>query len=279
MNDELLNVSDRGYSMTAKTTEVHTARLIEVFSAIQGEGLNVGTRQIFIRFALCDLRCNFCDSAHTWSVPPTCRVERSPGLRDFEVHSNPVSLNVLLEWIERQNLPGLHDSISLTGGEPLLHAPFLKEFLPQVRHATGLPIYLETGGHRPDQLATILPYLDTVGMDWKLPSVSGESRFSEHAEFLQRCYQASVEVFVKIIISSQTDPTQLESASRLVAAVSPEIPVFLQPVTPLEAPQQFGSIPVLAPSPEQVLTWQALMKRSLKQVRVVPQTHKMLHQL
>jgi organic radical activating enzyme len=265
--------------MTSKATEVITARLIEVFSAIQGEGLNVGTRQIFIRFALCDLRCHFCDSAHTWSIPPTCRVERSPGLRDFELYSNPVPLNVLLEWVERQNFPGLHDSISLTGGEPLLHAPFLAEFLPQVRHATGLPIYLETGGHRPEQLAAILPYLDFVGMDWKLPSVSGESRFSEHTEFLQRCYQAAVEVFVKIIISSQTDSTQLESAARLVAAVSPEIPVFLQPVTPLEPSQQFGGIPVLPPSPEQVLTWQALMKRSLKHVRVVPQTHKMLHQL
>jgi len=76
--------------MTTTTAEYPTARLIEVFSAIQGEGLNVGTRQIFIRFALCDLRCQFCDSAHT-GRPPTCRVERSPGLRDFETHSNPVS--------------------------------------------------------------------------------------------------------------------------------------------------------------------------------------------
>jgi len=70
--------------MTTTTAEYPTARLIEVFSAIQGEGLNVGTRQIFIRFALCDLRCQFCDSAHTWSAPPTCRVERSPGLRDLK---------------------------------------------------------------------------------------------------------------------------------------------------------------------------------------------------
>jgi len=265
--------------MTPKSTALPTARLIEVFSAIQGEGLNVGTRQIFIRFALCDLRCHFCDSAHTWSVPPNCRVERSPGLRDFEIYSNPVLLNVLLEWVERQNLPGWHDSISLTGGEPLLHAPFLVQFLPQVRHSTGLPIYLETGGHRPEQLAMILPYLDSVGMDWKLPSVSGENRSPEHVEFLQRCYQAGVEVFVKAIISSQTDLTELERAAELVAAVSPEIPVFLQPVTPLEPSQQFDGITVLAPSPKQVLTWQALMKRSLKQVRVVPQTHKMIHQL
>lgn len=51
--------------MIAKTTVQPTARLIQVFSAIQGEGLKVGTRQIFIHFAQSDLRCHYCDSAHT----------------------------------------------------------------------------------------------------------------------------------------------------------------------------------------------------------------------
>jgi len=265
--------------MTAQTSELPTARLIEVFSAIQGEGLNVGSRQVFIRFALCDLRCHFCDSSHTWSVPATCRVERSPGGRDFETHPNPVPLNMLLEWVQRQNLPDLHDSISLTGGEPLLHAPFLRQFLPQVRSWTGLPIYLESGGHRPEQLATILPYLDSVGMDLKLPSVSGENCWQEHAEFLRLCYQASVEVFVKLIVSSLTDPTELQRSAELIADVSSEIPVFLQPVTPLEPTAQLAQTPMLPPSSTQVLIWQAAMKQKLKQVRVVPQTHKMIGQL
>ncbi|MBR8834822.1 MAG: 7-carboxy-7-deazaguanine synthase QueE [Stigonema ocellatum SAG 48.90 = DSM 106950] len=265
--------------MTNKTPITPNARLIEVFSAIQGEGLNVGTRQIFIRFALCDLRCHFCDSAHTWDAPANCRREQSPGLRDFEIYSNPVPLATLVEWVERQNQPGLHDSISLTGGEPLLHAQFLMQFLPKVRSITGLPIYLETGGHRPEQLAMILPYLDSVGMDLKLPSTSGESHWQEHAKFLQLCYDAQLEVFVKIVISGNTYASELEQSALLVASVSPEIPVFLQPVTPLEAPVGFTQIPVLAPSPHQVLNWQALMKRFVKRVRVVPQTHKMLNQL
>ncbi|MBD2776613.1 7-carboxy-7-deazaguanine synthase QueE [Iningainema tapete] len=261
--------------MTSKTALTSNARLIEVFSAIQGEGLNVGTRQIFIRFALCDLRCRFCDSAHTWVAPANCQVEKTPGLRDFEIHSNPVPLPILMEWVERQNLPGLHDSISLTGGEPLLHSTFLAQFLPEIRPATDLPVYLETGGHRPEQLAMILPYLDSVGMDLKLPTTSGESRWQEHAQFLQLCYKSVCEVFVKIIISQNTDPTELERAALLVAQVSPSIPIFLQPATPLES----TNTPVLAPAPHQVLTWQALMKRFVKQVRVVPQTHKMLNQL
>ncbi|MGQ4650417.1 radical SAM protein [Lyngbya aestuarii] len=252
-----------------------SARLIEIFSAIQGEGLNVGTRQLFIRFALCDLRCHFCDSANTWSVPKDCRIEQTPGHRDFETHSNPVPASLLLNWVERQNRPGLHDSISLTGGEPLLHAPFLVEFLPQLRQLTLLPIYLESGGHRPQQLARVLPYLDLVGMDIKLPSVSGEDRWLSHAEFLHLCDQASVEVFVKLIIDRNTNPVELQKAAHLVADVNPKIPVFLQPVTPVAA----SKYPVLPPSPEQVLAWQTLMKDTLKQVRVIPQTHKMIGQL
>ena len=250
------------------------ARLIEIFSAIQGEGLNVGTRQIFIRFALCDLRCDFCDSAHTWSIPSTCQIEKTPGCRDFETHSNPVSMSDLLDWVERQNQLGLHDSISLTGGEPLLSAAFLVEFLPEVRSLTALPIYLETGGHRPEQLSLILPYLDSVGMDIKLPSVSGENYWQAHQEFLQLCYHAQVEVFVKIIISDRTNPSELEEAGKLVSSVNPTIPVFLQPVTPIA-----GKELLVAPRPDRVLAWQALMKRFVKQVRVVPQTHKMIGQL
>jgi 7-carboxy-7-deazaguanine synthase len=253
-----------------------TARLVEIFSAIQGEGLNVGTRQLFIRFAMCDLRCHFCDSAHTWDIPNECRVEQTPGRRDFETYPNPVPGIALLQWVDRQNQPGLHDSISLTGGEPLLQAPFLVEFLPQLRQVTRLPLYLETGGHRPQQLKMVLPYLDSVGMDIKLKSVSGEDKWQAHAEFLQLCDNSShVEVFVKLIVDRNTDPTELEQASQLVADVNPKIPVFLQPVTPLEESNRL----VLPPSPEQVLAWQALMKRTLSCVRVVPQTHKAIGQL
>lgn len=269
--------------MNRITRESPNARLIEIFSAIQGEGLNVGTRQIFIRFAICDLRCHFCDSIHTWSAPEVCRIERSPGMRDFETHANPVSLSILLDWVARQNQPNLHDSISLTGGEPLLHAPFLEQFLPQVSDLTGLPIYLESGGHRPQQLKMVLPYLDSVGMDIKLPSVSGETHWQDHAEFLQLCYSSPAEVFVKIIISQQTEPAELEQAADLVATCSPKIPVFLQPVTPLDyvetSPEISLKMPMLAPTPDQVLGWQSLMKRVLKQVRVIPQTHKAIGQI
>jgi 7-carboxy-7-deazaguanine synthase len=262
-----------------------TANLIEIFSAIQGEGLNVGTRQIFVRFGGCDLRCHYCDSQHTWQKQPTCSIEQTPGERDFVTHANPIKLSQLLAWVDRQNQPHLHDSISITGGEPLLHAAFLAEFLPQVKALTQLPIYLETGGHRPAQLQQILPYLDLVGMDIKLPSVSGENHWGKHREFLQLCQDANVDVFVKIIISQTTDPAELRQAARLVSDVSDShserlrqrIVIFLQPMTTLAQPHTNPHL--AAPTPSQVLAWQALMKEYLPQIRVVPQTHKMLGQL
>jgi len=260
--------------MSAST---QTANLIEVFSAIQGEGINVGTRQIFLRFAGCDLRCNFCDSAHTWGVPPACRVERTPGARDFATHPNPVERQTLLAWSERQNQPGLHDSISLTGGEPLLQAAFLREFLPELRDRTRLPVYLETGGHRPQELATVLPWLDAIGLDLKLPSVSGEEHWDAHAACIELCRDKPIALFAKLIVSDTTNPADLERAAALIAAVSPEIPAILQPVTPLTKPLAWG--PVSPPAPAQVLHWQALLKRHLRSVRVVPQTHKAIAQL
>lgn len=261
-------------SLVAPTLPTTTAPLVEIFSAIQGEGLNVGTRQIFIRFGICDLRCRYCDSAHTWHPQPTCRIEQTPGKRDFLTAPNPVEFAQLLAWVNQLNLPNLHDSISLTGGEPLLHSEFLRTSLPHLRQQTSLPIYLETAGHLPERLVTLLPYLDLIGMDIKLPSVSGESHWAAHQAFLQACVSAGVEVFTKLIIADCTDPAELVQAAYLVAAVDPSILLFLQPVTPLNP-----GLGLQAPSPNQVLEWQAMLKPLLSSVRVIPQTHKMLHQL
>ncbi|QEQ00089.1 7-carboxy-7-deazaguanine synthase QueE [Thermosynechococcus sp. CL-1] len=250
-----------------------TLPLVEMFSAIQGEGANVGCRQIFIRLAGCDLRCTYCDSAHTWFVPAHALIEAQAGDRHFQTVPNPVTAAHILEAVQQLNTPPIHDSISLTGGEPLLHAATLAPFLPLLKAHSSLPLYLETGGHHPEALEQILPYLDSVGMDIKLPSVSGECHWSAHEAFLRLCDRAPVEVFCKVIISQTTDPADLDCLSALVASVNPHIPVFLQPVTPVGTGRCTPP-----PTPEQLLRWQAQLKAQLTQVRVVPQTHKYLGQ-
>ncbi|MGB7417201.1 MAG: 7-carboxy-7-deazaguanine synthase QueE [Thermosynechococcaceae cyanobacterium] len=269
----ILNESPSLSTLSASSDIALTTSLVEIFSAIQGEGLNVGTRQIFVRFGGCDLRCRFCDSVHTWHPNESCRIEKTPGLRDFESHPNPVSVEQILKWVQRQDQPKLHDSISLTGGEPLLHSDFLRGLLPKLRSQTHLPIYLETGGHLPQALQTLLPHLDLIGMDLKLPSVSGENHWEAHREFLNHAVEANVEIFCKVILAEHTAPDDLEKVIETVTAINPMIPIYLQPVTPL------SDHSMRSPTPAQVLQWQAELKQKLSTVRVVPQTHKMLDQL
>jgi pyruvate formate lyase activating enzyme len=59
--------------------------------------------------------------------------------------------------------------VTLSGGEPVLQASFLRELLPLLR-AERVHVLLQTAGHYPWRLLeALLPWLDEVWFDWKLP--------------------------------------------------------------------------------------------------------------
>lgn len=246
------------------------AHLVEIFSAIQGEGPIVGLRQIFVRFLGCHIQCAYCDTPATHTKQRHCRVERTPGQRDFEALANPVPVTEILRIVEGLEVfPGLHDSISLTGGEPLQHLRSLKALFPLLRPRFSL--YLETDGILWRALEACVEELDQIGMDMKLPSATGlQPYWEEHRRFLP--VAARREVFVKLVFSRDSTLEELDTALELIAAVDREIPLILQPVTP------YGIVRHV-PTPEQTLTWQSRAKQSLRQVRVIPQTHKMIGQI
>ena len=257
-----------------------SAPLTEVFSSLQGEGPYVGVRQIFLRFYGCHRRCDYCDSPETvtaWQPPghrpAAFQFERTPGHRDFESHPSPASAAELVGLVRRLDNPaGLHHSVALTGGEPLLHAPFLRELLPQLEHQ-GLKTYLETAGDLYHELEQLLPWLDIAAMDIKLPSVTrNEPAWAAHRRFLQRCVENEVEVFAKVIVSADTAPADLDNACELIADTAPSTLLVLQPMTP-------GPRAPAAPRPEQLLDWQARAGARLPHVRVIPQVHKFMGQL
>jgi 7-carboxy-7-deazaguanine synthase len=245
------------------------APLVECFSSIQGEGVLVGLRQVFLRFSGCNLNCSFCDTPGMTAVPDHCLLETTPGRRDFLKTPNPVPLErvsgLIGGWTAAQ--PGAHHSISVTGGEPLLFGALLEEWLPVLRKF--LPIYLETNGTLPEALAPLIPHLDIIGMDIKLPSSSGcPQLWDQHHAFLE--VAAMKEIFVKVVVDQSTEDWEIERSCAMIAAVDREIPLILQPMT-----RENGSIGI---SSLRTLELQELAS-SLKEVRVIPQTHKFMGQL
>ena len=244
------------------------AQLNEIFSSIQGEGLYVGERQIFVRFSGCNLSCQYCDSPQALVLSPTVKFEAASGSHKFEVLPNPVAKEKLIELVVSLDKPaGVNHSISLTGGEPLLQVDFLKEFLPGLKQKVKLPVYLETNGILADRLNEIIEQVDIVAMDIKLPSATGLSPYwKEHKKMLETAYLK--EVFVKIVVTKESNFKEIDEAAALIAAVDDKIPLILQPVSP-HGPVKHR------PGSEQLLALQAAAKRKLKTVRVIPQTHKL----
>jgi 7-carboxy-7-deazaguanine synthase len=251
--------------------DTDNAYIHEIFSSIQGEGSFVGYRQIFLRLCECNLACHFCDTPESRERQQACRVEMTAGERDFQAAANPLTPEQAVEAVTRlaHQLP--HHSLAVTGGEPLVQVEFLRQVLPALQ--LHLPIFLETNGTLSSALETVLGHLDFIAMDIKLPSATREEDyFAAHREFLVTAKRSPAAVFVKIIVTAAAEEEELQQAFGLVGEIDPNIEVVLQPVTPT------GGEEPPAPSPEQLLRWQALGLASLERVRVIPQTHKMMGQ-
>lgn len=246
-----------------------SAELAEVFSSVQGEGMLIGLRQVFVRFRGCNLECEYCDTPTARSAEP-CQTEQTPGRRDFMPVENPVSLERVVSLIERWSTgwPGVHHSVSLTGGEPLLSHEVLAAWLPALRSL--LPVYLETNGVMHTVLGLLIDQIDIIGMDIKIPSTSGcTDLWEDHRRFLETA--ARKEVFVKVVVGEETEDWEIIRACETVSAVDRAIPLILQPVT--RAGGRIGINPLKA------LEFQEIACRFLKEVRVIPQTHKFMGQL
>jgi len=253
-----------------------SARLVEIFSSIQGEAELIGVRQIFIRFFGCNIRCTWCDSPETLTAPPgrfpPARIEQRPGKGDWREEPNPVELERLLAEVERLNVAP-HHSVSLTGGEPLLHARFLEALLPRLQQM-GIRSYLETNGLLPRHFQRVVKGVDWVAMDLKPPSCTGDPTpgwLERHREFLEVWQSARPRphLMFKLVTGAGADSDEMKAAFALAAELAPEASLTLQPVTP------FGNV-TQAPAMDEMLLWHERASRVIADVRLLPQLHKLM---
>jgi len=221
------------------------APVSDIFISIQGEGVFVGEKQTFVRFYGCNLTCSFCDTKlYTWQ---------------------DTGVDELRGRIRSLNGSDPAKYISLTGGEPLLHAGFLKAAIPVMRD-DGYKIYLETNGTLYNELDKVIDLMDVVAMDIKLPSSCGlPDMWDDHKKFIARAKDKFV--FVKAVITDMTLDADFVSAVDIVSGVNKDIPFIIQPASFAED--------IIDVKWDRLKRLKDMAAGSLSDVRMVPQMHKL----
>jgi len=214
-------------------------KIKEIFSSIQGEGLYVGEKHLFVRFCSCNLSCGYCDT-------------------DFSsVNAKEYSTDELYNKIKDINCA----AISFTGGEPLCETKFLKNFLNKYKTKLNKKIYLETNGTMYKELEEIINYIDIVSMDIKLNSATGQiNRFLDNEKFLK--IASEKETFIKIVFDNKISVNEISETVQIAKKYNTAI--ILQPKMPIDKNIELMSI------------FDKFYSK-YRNIRLIPQTHKFLN--
>ena len=127
-----------------------------------------------------------------------------------------------------------------------------------------LKVYLETNGILYKELKEIIQGIDIVAMDFKLPtSTKTAAYWKEHEQFLRIARRK--EVFVKAVISKDTQKKDIQKAIKIIQSVDPRVMFILQP----NSQDKNFSI-------KKCLAYQKICEEKLADVRVIAQVHKIL---
>lgn len=224
------------------------AKIFEFFKSTQGEGKYIGVSQVFVRFFECNMHCVWCDTPH--SIGDTTR-----HYKEFSLEELTGQIKGLWE--------GCH-SVSLTGGEPLMQAEFINTLTPLLR-SLRMPVYLETNGILPQELASVIDGVDIVAMDIKLPSSTGcRAYWQEHEDFIK--IAKGKDFFIKTVISNKTTAKDVQHAAELVGRIAPDALFILQP----------NYFDMKEGVVAKCVDFQKDCQKYLTDVRIVPQVHKFM---
>ena len=228
------------------------APIIEIFSSFQGEGVLIGQRQIFVRFAGCNLNCDYCDTKHS--------ISKKEGML--------MTPEEVVSKIESILTPDCH-TISFTGGEPSLYP----EFINEVSKLTDLDIMLETNGTLPANI-DLIDNLDIVSLDIKLKEQFkghfDEDIFLNEIKSLNLLIEKSINVYCKVVILPSL---KIESFEEVIKKIDEEIidenniQFIIQPSSPLNEWSNLS---------ERLFEFSEIVGKYFE-VSTIPQIHKILN--
>jgi 7-carboxy-7-deazaguanine synthase len=170
------------------SSQIGALKLSEIFYSLQGEGLDIGKPAIFIRMALCNLSCIWCDTKYTWDW-------------DHYAYGREVSEMTIPEI--REKLSGFDTKhCVITGGEPLIQQMKLIPLLSELK-SNDYFIEVETNG-------TLLPssmaerYVDRWNVSPKLQNSSISIEYREIPECLEY-FAENTKAYMKFVICNHSD--------------------------------------------------------------------------
>ncbi len=174
-------------------------KINEIFGpTIQGEGKSAGKPVIFLRLALCNLRCVWCDTPYTWNWFGSKHKQLKQFNRSLEVHE----MNTSDVVNEITSLAGNIRLLIISGGEPLLQQEKLIPVIQSLKDL-GWSIEVETNG-------TIIPtkkffeLVDQINCSPKLEN-SDNAREKRGCPFTIKALTLSNMTNFKFVVSSKDD--------------------------------------------------------------------------
>lgn len=224
----------------------------------------MGERHIFVRLSGCSLGCEYCDTSYSLGEADLAYVEEGAG-KGSAVLKNPLSSRAVMEAVFAQEIfPGFNSKLSITGGEPLEQPEFLRVLLEELEGS--FTVLLETNGILAEALKGVIDFIDIISMDFKIPSTAGKGElWDRHRDFLGAA--KNKELIAKVVVSSGTPAEEVGTAAKILAKSAPDALLVIQPVV-LAAKS--------GPSSEMLFEFYSSARQVLKNVRVIPQAHKIL---
>ncbi|WP_127508108.1 7-carboxy-7-deazaguanine synthase QueE [Paenibacillus humicus] len=226
--------------------------VLEIFGpTVQGEGMVIGVKTMFVRTAGCDYSCSWCDSAFTWD-----------GSAKDEIRwMEPEEIAGELERLAGGRTPG---HVTLSGGNPALLRPL--GGLIDLLHSRGALVALETQGSRwQDWFADI----DELTLSPKPPSSGMDTDWTVLETIAARLAEAGRLPSLKVVVMSAEDLAYAKEVHRRF----PEIPMFLQAGNDrLEEPDAAALRNYLADRYERLVDM-VMDDPEWSRVRVLPQLH------
>jgi 7-carboxy-7-deazaguanine synthase len=176
------------------SSQVGTLKLSEIFYSLQGEGIDVGKPAVFIRTALCNLSCVWCDTKYTWDWSHY----------DYE------------REVSEMTIPEIQEQISgfdtkhcvITGGEPLMQQMKLIPLLSNLKSKDYF-VEVETNG-------TIIPsdMIDRFVDRWNVSPKLQNSSISKQRREVKSCleyFARNSKAYIKFVICKHSDIAEVKT--------------------------------------------------------------------